>query len=411
MLSALIRNREKLILGWGIIVPISYLVPKKKNLILFVGKNHGEFLGNVKFLYLYLHRLKGSNAEYYFFTENKSIYRTLRQNKLPTIYHPSLLSIYVLLRANILVVDDTSWRNKYKYYFLFRSKKIQLWHGIPLKRINLSIPDVAKFNDSLKGKLHNVIRGKHHVSDLFISTSEFFTRNAFSKAFNAKLFLESGYPRNDIFYGDNDEQYESLGCDEETISKVKKLKASGYRIVLYAPTYRDTTRDAVSDGALSMNKLSEFAKRRKVVFIFKFHSYTGSTYELETYKNIVRYDNSKDIQPIMKLSDILITDYSSVYMDYLLLDRPIVFFPYDYEKYTQKDRGLLFDYDWITPGPKCYSQAELQKAILDAIEGKDGFSARREEIRHLAFKYTNGESSRRIWDFVERNYIKPKALD
>ena len=126
MLSVLIRNREKLLLGWSIIVPISFFVPKKKNLVLFMGKNNGGFFGNVKFLYLYLHRLKKRNIRYYFVTQNKSAYKTLKQNKLPAIFHPTLLSIYILLRANILVAEDRTWRNYYKYYFLFRSKKIQL---------------------------------------------------------------------------------------------------------------------------------------------------------------------------------------------------------------------------------------------------------------------------------------------
>ena len=158
MLSVLFRNREKLLLGWGIIVPLSYLVPKKKNLVLFVEKNQGEFFGNIKFLYLYLHRLKKSNISYYFFTTDRTVYKTLKHNKLPAIFHPSLLSVYILLRANVLVVNDTPWTNKYKYYFLFRSKKVQLWHGVPLKRIKLSLPRQARFNNSPNGRLHKIIR-------------------------------------------------------------------------------------------------------------------------------------------------------------------------------------------------------------------------------------------------------------
>ena len=127
---------------------------------------------------------------------------------------------------------------------------------------------------------------------------------------------------------------------------------------------------------------------------------------MEKYDNIIMYDNSKDIQPLLKLSDVLITDYSSVYVDYLLLDRPVIFFPYDYEKYIQKDRDLLFDYDWITPGPKCYSQDELQKTLSDCILGqKDDFVANREEIKNLAFKYKDGNASRRIWDYIKEKYI------
>jgi len=406
MVSVLLRNIKKLILGWGIIVPISCLVPKKKNLVLFMGRFQGKFFGNIKFLYLYLHGLKKSNVQYYFFTEHKSVYETLKQNKLPAVFHPTLLSIYILLRTNVLIASSTAWIKKSKYHLLFRAKKVQLFHGVALKKVELAIPWRAKYNSSLKGKLDNTIRGRFPLYDLVISTSKYCTENVFSKEFRARAFLESGYPRNDIFFNDLNNEYALLGSDKKTISRINKLRADGYKIILYAPTFRDTAGDAIRDGALDLDNLSEFAEKYKMVFIFKLHMSADDTCKLETYNNIVKYDNSKDIQPLLKISDVLITDYSSVYMDYLLLDRPIIFFPYDYEKYIKKDRGMMFDYDWVTAGPKCHSQNQLQKALIDCIvEQKDDFSAKREEIRNLIFKYKDGNASERIWSFIEERYI------
>lgn len=407
MLRILLRHIQKLILGWGIIVPISCIVPKKKNLILLVGRNRGKFFGNVKFLYLYLHKNRKSNMKYYFFTEYESVYKTLKKNNLPVIFHPTLLSIYFLLRTNVVVADDMSWRKKYKYHVLFRSKKVQFWHGISLKRVALTIPSMVEYHNSSKGKLHDFIRGKHCVNDLFVSTSEFYTKNVFSKSFRAKFFLESGYPRNDIFFNEQFDKYELLGSDEKVISKVNALRANGYKIILYAPTFRDTGGDAIADGVLDLDNLSEFANKYKVAFVFKFHTAADATYKLEKYNNIIKYDKSKDVQPILKISDVLITDYSSIYMDYLLLDRFIIFFPYDYKKYTQQDRDLLFDYDWITPGPKCCSQDELLKTLKGHItKRKDDFSEKRKEVRRLAFKYQDGKASERVWNFIEERYLK-----
>ena len=85
IISRAFKTLRILIIGWGFIVPLSYLFPLKKNLVLFIGKNNGLFFDNVKYLYLYLHGLKQNNVEYYFFTENKSVYDMLKQHNLPAL--------------------------------------------------------------------------------------------------------------------------------------------------------------------------------------------------------------------------------------------------------------------------------------------------------------------------------------
>ena len=188
-------------------------------------------------------------------------------------------------------------------------------------------------------------------------------------------------------------------------SLLLNFRQRGYKIIQYAPTFRDTAGDAVSDNVLDLDRLSEFASRGKLIFVFKFHLSTDLSVKLKTYNNIIVYNNSCDIQPLLKLSDILITDYSSVCIDYLLLDRPMIFFAYDYEKYITKDREMLFDYDWITAGPKCCCQEELERAIGAYIEGKDDFVDKRREIRDIAFVQKDGNSSARVWNFIRENYM------
>jgi CDP-glycerol glycerophosphotransferase len=407
MLKVILRNIKKLILGWGIIVPLSYLIPPRKNLVICMVSKDGCFHGNVMFFYLYLHKLKTKDIRYYFFTECKSVYKMLQRSNLPAVYHPTLFSIYTLLRTNVLVTDNTTWRKNYKYYLLFRSKKVQLWHGIGLKRKAFVLDRQARRHLPLKVRLDYAIKGKFPLYDLFVSSSEFFTQNAFVKSFRAKRFLESGIPRNDLFFTNQYDEYLFLSSDQEALAKIKASQADGRKIILYAPTFRDSGGDAVADGALNLSNLSAFAQKHHITFVFKFHPFSKIAYKLDTYPNIVWYDDLKDIQPVLKIADILITDYSSVYTDYLLLDRPIVFFPYDYEKYTTKDRDLLFDYNWITPGPKCYSQDDLEEAITKCLAAaNDTFAARRKEIRDLAFKFADGCASERIWYFIKENYMR-----
>ncbi len=397
-----------LIIGWGFIVPLSYLFPLKRNLVLFVGKNEGLFFDNVKYLYLYLHGLKQNSVEYYFFTEKKSVYNMLKQHNLPVLLHPTLRSIFLLIRAKVIIACSEQWRKKYKYHLLIRAKKIQLWHGIPLKRIGVLATAAAKSRGFLPGRFSNAIRGKNHIYDLFASTSEYFTKNIFSKAVRARNYIESGYPRNDIFFKERLDGLDLLGADIESLKKIDEFRKNGFKSVLYAPTWDDPMGNAVKSGFLDMAKLSEFAKKHKVLFVFKFHPSVHCVEEFGIFDNIIYYDNTKDIQPLLKATDILVTDYSSVYIDYLLLDRPVIFFPYNYEKYMESQESLLFDYKSMAPGPICYSQDQLQEAIANfAIGHTDGFADKRAEIRKLAFKYEDGNASERIWNFIMKEFIEP----
>ena len=407
-ISRIFKTLRVLIVGWGIIVPLSYLFPRKKNLVLFIGKNRGLFFDNVKYLYLYLHSLKRNGIEYYFFTEKKAVYDILKQHNLPVLLHPSLRSIYALICANVVISCSTPWRKKYKHHLSIRAKKIQLWHGIPLKKIGLLVPAVAKNFDSLPGRISDAIRGKNHINDLFASTSEYFTKNIFSKAVRARNFVESGYPRNDIFFKERLDELDLLEADTETFQKINKFRKNGFKSILYAPTWDDPMGNAVKSGFLDLAKLSEFAKKHKLLFVFKFHPSVRCVKEFGLFENIIYYDSEKDIQPLLKITDILVTDYSSVYMDYLLLDRPIIFFPYNYDKYMESQEGLLFDYKSMAPGPICYSQGRLQETIKNSVLGRiDEFANKRAEIRKLAFKYEDGKSSERIWGFIMKEYIGP----
>lgn len=407
-ISRAFKTFRILIIGWGLIVPLSRLFQPKKNLVLFMGKNGGLFFDNVKYLYLYLNGLKQNGVEHYFFTEKKTVYNMLKQHNLPVLLYPSLRSLSALVRSSVVISCSTPWRKKYKYHLSTRAKKIQLWHGIGPKKIGLMVPANAKRHNSFLGKLSNAIRGKNYIYDLFVSTSEYFTGNLFSKAIRARNFIESGYPRNDIFFKERLDELDLLGADTETLQKINEFRKGGFKSVLYAPTWDDPMENAVKSSFLDLAKLSEFAKKHKVLFVFKFHPSVRCDKEFGLFDNIIYYDSAKDIQPLLKSTDILVTDYSSVYMDYLLLDRPIVFFPYNLERYVESQSGLLFDYKTTAPGPICYSQEHLQETIASFAPGRtDEFANKRAEIRKLAFKYKDGKASERIWNFIAKKYIEP----
>ena len=92
-----------------------------------------------------------------------------------------------------------------------------------------------------------------------------------------------------------------------------------------------------------------------------------------------------DPYPILGLTDILITDYSSVFIDYLLLDRYIIFFPYDLDRYIKSERELYYNYEDITPGIKVYEYEELEKVLKAYLEGQDMYKLQRKKALNYFF--------------------------
>ena len=388
-------------IGWFFIVPLSGLIPKKKNQILFIGTNEGLFIDNVKYLFIYLYNLKHEGKEFYFLTENKKVFIELKEKNLPVVLYPSLSGIYVLLRTSVLIVDTYWWYTNLKYYFLFYTCKIQMWHGVGFKLIGQEQFKILSTCERYFKKIIHILGGLNVTYDLFVSTSAFYTTNVFSKAFKYKDVIEAGYPRNDCFFMELDEML-LIGTDKEKINKVKEFKNNGYKIVIYVPTFSRTGRDPLMDGALDIRKLNDMAEKYKILFIFKFHPNPRYKYEVSELKHIIEYDNHKDVYPLLPLTDLMITDYSSIYTDYLFLDKPVLFFPYDFQQYLEKDGNFQFDYDWITPGPKCKNYDELEHEIITClVEGKDDYKDKRREILDMAFKYKDGRASERIWNFIK----------
>jgi len=151
--------------------------------------------------------------------------------------------------------------------------------------------------------------------------------------------------------------------------------------------------------------MADFAIDNDILLVFKFHPLMAKYCKLNDIESIIQYDPGADVYPVLPLCDCLISDYSSIYFDYLFVDRPIIFFPYDYDQYTADDRRLLFNYDEMTPGKKCYNQTELENAMCDVLAGRDDYVAKRQTVFKKTFAYRDNGASARIWAYIETNYF------
>jgi len=290
-------------------------------------------------------------------------------------------------------VDDFHFKHHPVSLLVQGARIIQLWHGVGFKKIGfLEADSDMNITDERREELRQL------YSDYFavISTSPFYTQHLFQTSFGAQQIWETGYPRNDVFFR-KPTRNDLLQAAPKLYGEIKQ-RAKTSTIALYVPTFRDDGTNPLAESDLSLPGLDAFLQSIDTVLILKMHTFTGPLPSL-SFKNIVVFPSNEDVYPLMALTDYMITDYSSIYTDYLTMNKPVLFYAYDRDKYISQNRELQFDYDWITPGPKIATSGELMVAMKLLAAGKgrdDGYAARREEIGKLAFAEHDGQASARV---------------
>lgn len=322
---------------------------------------------------LYLHCLK-NKIDSIILTDNKEQIEELKQNGLPYELLDTKEADLEIATAKFIVFDQGNYT--YLPPLHPSQKTMQLWHGVGLKKMN---------------KLENI------KYDYFISTSDWTNETNFKKIFSAKSFLNLGYPRNDIFFKDEDE-LDLMFCDRKIYEIVKK---NFKKIILYMPTHRENQTKL----NLDFQKLNQKLQEIDAIFILKLHPFMLDHYKNSDdlkYSNLFFHNAHGDIYPILKYVDTLVSDYSSVVYDFLLLDREVIFYNYDMDEYL-KNVSLLFDYDEFSPGVKVKTQDELEKAISKQ-DAKDEYGKKREEIKELFFdKIARGGALKNIVNILAKD--------
>lgn len=151
---------------------------------------------------------------------------------------------------------------------------------------------------------------------------------------------------------------------ESDVNRIKEkieIEKTKKKVILYAPTFRDDELGKeVNLNIISLGKLKNY------IFLVRLHPLMNSMIkDLNLPNNFINVCDYPDIHDLLIISDALITDYSGVYFSYSVLKRPIIFYPYDYEKYL-KDRGFYYDYKTFVPGPIVYNESQLYKLLSDS---------------------------------------------
>lgn len=392
------------IVSWLVFWPIIKIVPRKKGLVAVLGRS--GFSDNSK--HFFAHTAYSSSIDAVFLAKDADILKAIQSAGGKALIHPSIRSMLCLIRCQYLVSDVSDWYNYGVYPLTSGAKRVQMWHGVPLKLIELAdyrerIADISMLQRYLLW-LYKTVIGRYPTYDLVISTSSWVSDNAFKSSFRSRRIEAFGYPRNDVLLSNHMSseitlKLLELNVDQQLRESIREAKTDEKLCCLYAPTFRRSLRSPF-DEYLNLEEISKFSKEHDILFIIKLHPFVKQKISCDL-SNMVFCGSSTDIYPLLRDIDILITDYSSIYFDFLLLNRPMLFFPYDLDDYLKKDRSMYFEYSQITPGPKCLTQRMLltHLAMLKNSLDNDEYADSRLKLRSLIHDHHDALASVRLAAF------------
>lgn len=337
---------------------LSYLTPRNRSLWCFGS----SFTGNAKYLFIYMSQ----------HTEHKCVWISgnketdyLRGLGLNAYNRSSLRGIYYLLTAGVYVFN--SYVANVNLYTMGRAKRVNLWHGVGLKNIEYKIkvgPIAQRYY--AKGPLNYLRYLNFRVKpDVFLSTSPMMTTH-FSECFeiSTKSIIEGIYPRCEILTKNKDfvDKFIASYENEECKCLVDHIKRFSYTYI-YMPTFRDNGKDFLKGFGFDLNILNDTLKRQNRLMILKLHPDTKIDLDGD-YSNLILMGKDLDLYPVLPFTDCLITDYSSIYFDYILMkDKHVILFVPDYSEYINCSRDLAFSYDEYTKGIRVNTFNELISVI------------------------------------------------
>lgn len=330
--------------------------------------------------------------KYAFLKENKNTYIVKRL---------SSKEISVIKRAGY-------WITNYRMLDFYIPKNdqiyVQCWHGTPLKKLGFDLKNSSNAMNTDEEIYEKYIRDTKRFK-YFISPSKWATEK-FISAWNMRelkkedCIIEEGYPRNDRL----------ITASERDVKEIKKKlgleadKIGEKKIILYAPTWRDNQYTGGLGYTYKVNVDFDLLRSElgnDFVILFRAHYLVANEFNFEKYKGFI-YDvsNHDDINDLYLVSDLLITDYSSVFFDYANLMRPIIYYMYDFEQYRDELRGFYLSMDEL-PGTIVKNEKDLSdcvKYLSDNFNMDEKYKAFNDKFNYL----DDGEATSRV---IERIFF------
>lgn len=330
-------------LGTFVLKVLKIFVKPEDKLILFISFGGRKFDDSPKAIYDQM-VADGRFNEYRFVWafNNPELFKLQKGEKIKCdtfTYFKTALKARVWI-SNSTVERGLEFKGKHTFYF-------NTWHGTPLKKMGSDIDDS---NKSFKGKGHWKVD--------FFTCQGLFEQEIFCRVFkglNKNIAHVIGLPRNDI-YANYSQDY--------MLSLRKKMNIrSDKRVILYAPTFREYDKSSSMEVKVSVPmNIKKWRKElgEDCILLFRAHYEVAKGLSLQDDDFVREMSNYPQLEDLMIVSDILISDYSSIFFDYSIMPKPMLVFCYDYNRYAS-ERGMYFDIrDWL---PSADNEDELLKLI------------------------------------------------
>lgn len=336
----------------------------ENNRVSFIIDSNESFKGNLD--YIKKEFEKRGNFEFHFFYKDKLSFKSFK----------------LLAGSRFIFLND----NFFPLAFMQFSPKnivVQLWHAPGAFK---------KFGGSVDFKSRKILEKASKNTDyLIVSSSNI--QDYYSEAFQIpKTKIKPlGLPRADYYFENHD-------IDDLKSKFFEKYDLSGdKKIVLYAPTFRDEEKYNNVFDYLDLEKFNQ-SLGDEYILALRLHPKIKKFYsgEISSKGKYIDCSDYSSEQELLLISDILITDYSSIMIEFALLNKPIIFFTYDFESYLTEERGFYFDFKSTVPGPVVYDSNQL----IDVIKSNSFDENKISEFVKTQFNEMDGQSSKRVVDYL-----------
>ena len=366
------------------------LVRKDKRIALFF-LTEKYYYDNSKYLFEYMREKDDYRS--ILFTADKTLFKTL-QDKFPNEvqYAWSLKGFFLFLRTrNVIISYGTSAAPFFPYYLHEKCKNIiYLGHGTPVKRIGFQTSVWNKYGKAYQLQKYSYLTACSDVDSLMLASG-------FRASLN-QVWI-TGMPRYDYLLSENN----------KNTNLIEKHSYLNKKVVLYAPTWRDGNETQFfSFDDFSLKQLDIFLNENDIYLLIRGHKESVNRKSLHRNDDLFSLDRVikaeqntfPDVTELLPFVDILITDYSSILVDFLLFDRPIAFIPYDLDEYSHT-QGLLLDFEQYTPGKKFHSMSDFTLGLQAYLNQPELDGEWRKKVRKIYHKFESTGNCKRIVDCID----------
>ena len=348
------------------IYPFSFLVPRSKKKWAF-GSFRGAFNDNAKYLFIHVME-QMPDIDCAWLSVNRTTVRTIKEKGLKAYHVLSPAGIWFALRAKCWFFN--AYSSDIMFCLSGGAKLVNLWHGLPLKRIEFDIESGILADRFVK----KTLKERYFHPEVFkrpdyvVSSTELFSE-VFARSFRIPLerCLNLGLARNEILTWPEEkrrtfiDRYESA----ETLDLIGQM-GNFDRVFVYMPTWRDSQNDFVTAG-FDFKAMEEVLSENNALLLIKPHANTFiDPVILNGLAHIKLLPSTLDIYPVLPYTDVLITDYSSVMYDYILMEKKdVILYLFDKEEYVN-ERPFIWSFEDMTYGHRAGSFETLLELVGNA---------------------------------------------